>query len=247
MSELDDDDGQSPSAAKARIMLQHWIDAQQHEVTPERRAARRAADSIRDLIARLADTSASLAQVEELADRLDGVVAAMPIGAVEGGPGAEPGAAEASLALPNELQRLIERSPVVGLANPLAPPVRLKAIDGRIVGQVRFSRAYEGPRENVHGGYIAAMFDELLGSTQVMSGQVGMTGRLTIHYRSPTPLETDLRVEGRLVGIEGRKIFCAGTLHAGDLLCAEAEALFVSISPERSRKMMGAERRPAAG
>jgi len=31
--------------------------------------------------------------------------------------------------------------------------------------------------------------------------------------------------------VEGRKIFCRGTLHAGERLCAEAEAIFVSLKP----------------
>jgi acyl-CoA thioesterase FadM len=56
-----------------------------------------------------------------------------------------------------------------------------------------------------------------------------MTGRLTIHYRSPTPLRTELRFAGWVDRIEGRKTFALGTLHAGDRLCAEAEGLFISI------------------
>ena len=56
-----------------------------------------------------------------------------------------------------------------------------------------------------------------------------MTGRLTVHYRSPTPLHTELRFEGALDGVDGRKILTRGELWAGDVLCAEAEGLFISI------------------
>ena len=56
-----------------------------------------------------------------------------------------------------------------------------------------------------------------------------MTARLTIDYRSPTPLHTELRFDGRVIGVEGRKTFTEGTLHAGDRLCAESEGLFVAI------------------
>jgi len=56
-----------------------------------------------------------------------------------------------------------------------------------------------------------------------------MTGRLTIHYRSPTPLRTELRFEGRVVEVSGRKTFTHGTLHADERLCAEAEGLFIAI------------------
>ena len=56
-----------------------------------------------------------------------------------------------------------------------------------------------------------------------------MTGRLTINYRSPTPLETELRLEGVLEKVEGRKIFTTGSMWAGDRLCATAEGLFISF------------------
>jgi acyl-coenzyme A thioesterase PaaI-like protein len=85
----------------------------------------------------------------------------------------------------------------------------------------------------VHGGYIAAAFDEVLGSTQSLSGKPGMTGRLTVHYRAPTPLHTELRFEGRIDQVDGRKIHTVGKLWAGELLCAEAEGLFISMNFEK--------------
>jgi acyl-coenzyme A thioesterase PaaI-like protein len=122
-----------------------------------------------------------------------------------------------------------DHSPMIGRANPLAPPIELWVEDGEMHGRATFGQAYEGPPGCVHGGYVAAAFDEVLGSTQSLSGQPGMTGRLTVHYRSPTPLRTELRFVGRLDRVEGRKTFTTGELYAGDVLCAEAEGLFISI------------------
>jgi acyl-CoA thioesterase FadM len=65
-----------------------------------------------------------------------------------------------------------------------------------------------------------------------------MTGRLTIHYRSPTPLHEELTWEGEIARIEGRKIICTGRVHAGDRLCAEAEGLFVSVDFEKLKVML---------
>jgi hypothetical protein len=65
-----------------------------------------------------------------------------------------------------------------------------------------------------------------------------MTGTLTVKYRSPTPLHSELRLAGRLVQVDGRKILTAGTLHAGDRLCAEAEAVFISIKVDRFLSLM---------
>ncbi len=129
-------------------------------------------------------------------------------------------------------------SPFIGPANPLAPPISLRQEGERVVGAVRFGSAYEGPPGCVHGGYVAATFDELLGATQSMSGHPGMTGTLTVRYRAPTPLHTELRLAGWLARVEGRKIFAEGTLHAGDRLCAEAEGIFISIDADVFRKLM---------
>jgi acyl-CoA thioesterase FadM len=56
-----------------------------------------------------------------------------------------------------------------------------------------------------------------------------MTGTLTVRYRSPTPLHLELGLRGWVERVEGRKIFTRGTLHADGRLCAEAEAVFISI------------------
>jgi hypothetical protein len=60
-----------------------------------------------------------------------------------------------------------------------------------------------------------------------------MTGTLTVRYRRPTPLYTDLRFEGRLVDVQGRKVLTRGTVSAAGRLTAEADGLFISVAPEK--------------
>ena len=124
---------------------------------------------------------------------------------------------------------MFDHSPLIGKANPLAPPIVLEQSDDRIIGRVRFGVAYEGPPGCVHGGYVAASFDELLGATQGLGGQPGMTGTLIVRYRRPTPLLVDLTFEGRLDRVEGRKTFVTGQCFADGELTAEAEGIFVSV------------------
>lgn len=124
-------------------------------------------------------------------------------------------------------------SPVTGPLNALASIVTLSSSDTEVVADVTFGDAYEGPPGHVHGGLIAATFDEVLGFAQALSGAPGMTGKLEITYRAPTPLHTPLRVVGRFDRVDGRKIFTTGTIHAGDRLCAEAKGLFISVPPKR--------------
>lgn len=144
----------------------------------------------------------------------------------------EEGFAETALA--GSPYAFFDRSPIIGLANPLAAPIRIELVgedDARQVeGRATFGTAYEGPPGHVHGGFVAAAFDEVLGMAQSLSGQVGMTGTLTIRYRKPTPLRQELLFRAWPTGVERRKIFVTGTLHAGDVLCAEAEGIFISIT-----------------
>lgn len=131
-----------------------------------------------------------------------------------------------------------DHSPMLGAANPIAPPIVLRTVDERTMeGLVTFGAAYEGPPGNVHGGFVAAAFDEVLGAVQSFSGQPGMTGTLTVRYRSPTPLHEPLRFTGRFDGIEGRKVLTSGTVHAGDRLCAESEAVFISVDFARMTEL----------
>jgi len=126
---------------------------------------------------------------------------------------------------------LYDHSPMIGIGNPLAPPLTIREVEGVIVADAWFGQAYEGPPACVHGGYVACAFDEVLGATQSLSGAPGMTGTLTVRYERPTPLQTHLRFEGRLVGVERRKIFVEGACYAGDTLTATAKGTFISMQP----------------
>jgi len=141
-----------------------------------------------------------------------------------------------------DVAAFFDYSPLIGLSNPLAPPIMLQ-VEGKVVhGTVRFGSAYEGPPGHVHGGFVAAAFDEVLGFVQSTTGQPGMTGTLTIRYRKPTPLDTDLRFEATVQRIEGRKIFAEGRLYAGDVLTAEAEGVFISVDLIKMQMLVEAQK-----
>jgi acyl-coenzyme A thioesterase PaaI-like protein len=181
--------------------------------------------ALREVMARLADSSASsdaFATARDLVARAAEVLSAEP-----GGRGYE--WAEAAVADPG-VASFLDFSPLVGALNPLAPPMAVRVEDGGVVGEAVFGRPYEGPPGCVHGGFIAAAFDEVLGFAQQLSGNAGMTGRLSVSYRSPTPLGRPVRFRATLDRVEGRKIFVRATLHHESTLCAEAEGLFVSMS-----------------
>ena len=184
-------------------------------------ATRRVIEELITTVAGEDDVRGAAALVREAADLL--------AGREHGRPYDRP--AEASL-LGSDHRPFLYYSPFVGTMNALAPPIAIEWLDDAIVGRVTFGLAYEGPPGHVHGGFIAAGFDEVLGFVQTMSGQPGMTGKLSVAYRSPTPLARPLVYRARLERVEGRKVFVSATLHADEVLCAEAEGLFIAMKPE---------------
>jgi acyl-coenzyme A thioesterase PaaI-like protein len=123
---------------------------------------------------------------------------------------------------------LMERSGISGRSNPLAPPLHLKVDDQVTRGHATYTTAYEGPPGCLHGGFVAAAFDDLMGLAQMASGQAGYTGTLTVRMRRPTPLRRRIDYEAGVSRVEGRKTVCWGKAWDGDQLLAEAEILFVA-------------------
>jgi acyl-coenzyme A thioesterase PaaI-like protein len=122
-------------------------------------------------------------------------------------------------------------SPIVGPLNPISPPVSLSVGDDKVVrGTVTLSESYNGPPWNLaHGGVIAAIFDELLGIATIVGAGGGFTGRLTVHYRKPTPILEELELIGWLEHASGRKLVARGEIRHRGEVTAEADGLFIQI------------------
>lgn len=134
-----------------------------------------------------------------------------------------------------------ETSPLSGHCNPIAPPMNIWIDGDKARGRVTMDWQYEGPPGCVHGGWIAALFDDFLGMGQKLTGQPGFTGTLKVRYIKPTPLEEELTLVGWVDRIEGRKNILTGEMYAGTLLTARAEGLFVNMPAGYLEKMKSSE------
>jgi acyl-coenzyme A thioesterase PaaI-like protein len=145
--------------------------------------------------------------------------------------------------VPRDHGDYLPRSPIVGEASPLSPRLdwEINDEDGKIVVTAHgtFGAAYEGPPTFVHGGWIACTFDEMLGIANIASGCPGMTARLTVNYRHPTPLFTQLKVRAWVDRLEGRRILSHAEIWNGDTLTAEADGIFVQPRPELAQEYWG--------
>jgi acyl-coenzyme A thioesterase PaaI-like protein len=213
-----------PEALEA--LTGYYSDADVDALTPRQRLRWRVGDAMRELIERLVDNRAPDASFEEMARQLEAM--AVSLRGFEHGRDYEH-YAEASTAGGRSERGHAEYSPLIGRANPIAPLMRFRLEPPTLFAEVTFGSAYEGPPGHVHGGLVAAAFDEVMGAAQTMTGNPGMTGSLTINYRSPTPLHQPIVFAAWVDRVEGRKIYVESTAHRGDTLCAQATGLFISV------------------
>lgn len=210
---------------RRRLFRRRW-EANQLEATGIWVERRRLAAAMREVIERLTSSNAPAEELRLAAERLEQYAERLA-----SHPRRQRYEGYSESALAAEGGGHFDFSPLIGRSNPLAPPISVRGEGDRVHAEAVFGSAYEGPPGCLHGGYVAAAFDEVLGFAQSVSGSPGMTGRLEIVYRSPTPLHTRLRFEAWVESVVGRKITARCTLHAGERLCAEAVGLFISIKP----------------
>ena len=127
----------------------------------------------------------------------------------------------------DDLTRCMPYSPVTGRRNPIAPPIRMWRDGDEVLGEAVFSATYAGPPDCVHGGIIAAVFDELLAMANVITGSAGFTGTLTIKYHRHTPLDRPIELWAVNDKNTGRKQFSRGEMRVDGVVTASAEGLFI--------------------
>ncbi len=135
-------------------------------------------------------------------------------------------------------------SPFSGRLNAIAPPMTFETGESdaggpALLGRVRIDRLREGPPHTVHGGVVAGLFDEILGAGQRLTGRLGgVTGRLTVRYRKPTPLDQDLTFRSWVHEDRSRRLVMRGDCKAAGVLTAEAQAVFIRVDFEAMERSM---------
>jgi len=117
---------------------------------------------------------------------------------------------------------------VVGRRNAVAPPLELVwDDDGLVHADLTLGAAYEGPPGLVHGGVSALLLDHIMGETAShRHTRTTFTGTLTMRYVRGTPLGP-IRLEARIEGTEGRKVFVVASVLDAEGPTVEAHGVFV--------------------
>jgi acyl-coenzyme A thioesterase PaaI-like protein len=94
---------------------------------------------------------------------------------------------------------------------------------------VAVCRDGEGDKGVAHGGWIASVFDEVVGRLPEVHGHPSVTAKMTITYLRPVPIDRELLVRGWQISRDGRKWSLEGSMviaPSGDEL-ARARGLWI--------------------
>jgi hypothetical protein len=186
-------------------------------------AKRRLAQALRDLSEVLVTSTPSIEEMDDISERLE--LQARQFAKAPRLYGQMAFQADGNHGKRGEVNH--ELNALAGWSNPLAPGLNMWIEGERAFGTVRCGWAYEGPPGHIHGGFVAAIFDQFMGMAQIIGKQPGMTGRLTTRYHRPTPLNVELRLEAWLEKVEGRKTHMQAEMRHDDTVTATCEALFI--------------------
>jgi acyl-coenzyme A thioesterase PaaI-like protein len=116
----------------------------------------------------------------------------------------------------------IDHARDIGAFNPCFPEYEIRVDGDRAAGTVTFPLAFEGPPGIVHGGFLAVFFDSVIQHHNCDVGVAGKTTSLTVTYRRPTPLLTELQFELERA-VADRRITSTGRLLARETVLCEVQ------------------------
>lgn len=131
-----------------------------------------------------------------------------------------------------------------GSGNPCGLGLRARLEGDRVLGEVTIDRRHEGAPGFVHGGAIATVLDDALGSLLLVLRKPAVTAKLEVNYRRPAFIDRDYGVEAWVDRVEGRKIHLAAELRHDGAVVADSVALFLQVKVKHF--LQGAEEIPDA-
>jgi hypothetical protein len=121
----------------------------------------------------------------------------------------------------------------VGAYNPSFPEYTFDRLDADTAsGRVTFPVVFEGPPGLVNGGFLAVFFDCVTQHQSCASGRTGKTRSLTVTFRRPTPILTELGFDVTRSESDGRVTSIARLLLDGEVLCT-GEFSTAASSPDK--------------
>jgi acyl-coenzyme A thioesterase PaaI-like protein len=130
-----------------------------------------------------------------------------------------------------------QRCFVCGQRNPYGLHLVFQLDQDTIVADFHPREEHQGFPGVIHGGIVAAVLDEALGRTSLLSNnpEWTMTGRLEVRYRRYVPYGPLLRVRARLDAERRRVLQASGALTLAEdesVILAEAHGVFLPLASD---------------
>ncbi|MFZ2964687.1 MAG: PaaI family thioesterase [Rhodoglobus sp.] len=133
-------------------------------------------------------------------------------------------------------------SSVSGLAHPASVPLTSTLdSEGALHARGRLGARFEGPPGKLHGGWVCAVFDEVLGALASIEHRI-LTARLEVDFLAPVPLDSEILVVARIDRVEGRKVYLTAEMSCVDApedITSRARALMVRPRPGQAEEYFG--------
>ncbi|NBB51547.1 hypothetical protein GVN24_24990 [Rhizobium sp. CRIBSB] len=121
-------------------------------------------------------------------------------------------------------------APLTGPQSPIAGDVQLRVENGAVVGELTFLPIHAGPMGLVHGGILAAVFDEVMAMATLAHGIVGYTQQMTVDYLAPARLGRPLSVSASVDQAAGASAGVQAEIRDGTRLLASATGRFHKLA-----------------
>ena len=200
------------------LKFTHIGDVTSDEVERLRTVYQPLADSVRELVDATIRTEVDAAEVASIKAEIDAATARLRAQQIDGPFGVQ---------YTTGGERLSWGNPVIGIRNPIAPPLVIERdASGAAFTDFYLGAAYEGPPGHVHGGVSALVLDHLLGEAASDSDTPRFTGTITMRYLRTTKLGR-LHAEAHIDRSEGVKTYVVGHIADEDGITVEAEGVFI--------------------
>ncbi|KPJ62603.1 hypothetical protein AMK68_04710 [candidate division KD3-62 bacterium DG_56] len=114
-----------------------------------------------------------------------------------------------------------------GEHNPIGLRLEFQFRGDDYVARFRVQPEHAGYAGILHGGIMATLLDESMSRLLWVQGYRVLTGRLTVQYRTPVPIGSEIEVRGRIESVRraGGIVQTSASATVGEQVVAEATAL----------------------
>jgi acyl-coenzyme A thioesterase PaaI-like protein len=94
----------------------------------------------------------------------------------------------------------------------------------------------EGPKAHSHGGFLATILDETMGSACWYNGLPVLAANLTVRYRRSVPLDGEYICTAKIDRLETKRAMVSAEIRRGETVYCQATGVFVRVPIELLQK-----------